>query len=77
MEFQLSAFYKKGFLSYLVKSDDKLNYNFYLKSSPPGETNVPELFTVSSDPMGRFTFDRDLDEDLKESIIKAIKKNKL
>ena len=48
MQFRLSVFYNKYYISYNVTTEDKIVFNFTLKSKPRGvEIYSPGSFTVT------------------------------
>jgi hypothetical protein len=77
MQFQLSVFYKNAFLSYLITSEDKVNFHFQLKSAPPGATGIPDIFVVTHTEPQHWNFDRALDPDLQKEVVKTMKRTKL
>ncbi len=72
MQFRLSVFYIKYYISYNVTTEDKTIFHFTLKSKPKGEVYAPDSFTVTRLADG-WKVEPELLKDFQESLIKTLK----
>ena len=77
MQFQLSVYYHDSFLSYLITSADKIAFHFQLKSKPQALSAAPDDFTVNHPAPDQWVFEKEMDKEFEQNVIKTLKKTKL
>ena len=78
MQFQLSVYYHDAFLSYVITSADKTAFHFQLKSKPATlSAAMPDDFTVNHPAPDQWVFEKEMDKEFEQNVIKTLKKTKL
>ena len=76
MQVQLSVFYKGGYISYLIHSDDEIKYDFTVHSKSSADAYAPDHFSALF-KNDEWTFTIELLPDFKKSLLKTLKKIKI
>ena len=69
----MSVFHISYFLSYIISSEDNLNFHFQLKSTSKDATYAPDNFSVKLDNK-KWIFLPPLDKKFQQSTISTLKK---
>ncbi len=73
---QLSVFYKGGYLSYKITTEDAVVYQFALRSAPENSRYAPEQFSIERKANG-WAFSTSLEPHFKKSVLHTLKKAKV